>query len=443
MKYLLFFCIFFLVFFSVRAQTHDSTRVYLDLPLLEMPFQNDVVKTYENVSSLLSNPGMKQSMHWSNSFYTLSHYYIDKAYRNKTYAHLSIMLFDILSMYVPLGISWMHEEYHRSVLTIFCAKSFNDVYRFPFFADIIAVSHVKDTDLIQISDFHKADFRRLNTAGMESQILQVRQLQKENFFRSQRVNHTFLYMFSLMNTFSYIYSCSNTKFDVVVDDAIKHEGTDINKRDMTGLDFTAWAYALYNPHIPYEDRGLHPSGVGLNRYIKPSQLSTAARRYLKTQSYLNLLNLLSPMIVGLYDVKLTDDFVGNASLRHFLTPFGNNIALDAFLKSNRRAYVLTLNTYSNRSYLFFGLEGNMYNVQLMDNFTTSIGVGGWLQPKNLDFYDREARPGGFVSTEIAYTYKRWQAYIELSYKTFGWQPGNVYLDRCLNVLSGIRIDVGR
>lgn len=442
MKYWL-LCIYVSVTVILNAQNQDSARIYVDLPLLEMPFQNDVMNTYSNAMSLLSNPGMNQSLHWSNSFYTLSHYYIDKAYRNKTYAHLTIMLFDMMSMYVPLGVAWMHEEYHRSVLTIHRARSFNDVYRFPFFAEFIAVSHVKDSDLIRISDFHKADFRRLNTAGMESQIMQVRQLQKENFFRARRVNHTFLYIYSIINTFFYIYSCSNTNWDASVDEANKLEGYDVNKRDMTGLDFTAWAYALYNPQIPYEDRGVHPSGVGLNRYIKPSQLSPAARRYLKTQSFLNLLNLLSPMILGLYDIKLSGNMFGNASLRHFLTPFGNNIAVDALLKNNRRAYMITLNTYSNRSHIFFGLEGNMYNVQLMDNFTTSIGMGGWLQPKNLDFYDSEARPGGFVSTEIAYTYKRFQTYLELSYKTFGWQPGYVYLDKRFNILFGTRVNVGK
>ena len=104
-------------------------------------------------------------------------------------------------------------------------------------------------------------------------------------------------------------------FDKIIDKSNEKDGADISKRDFTGADFTAWADALFFPDKPYEDRGIHPSGVGINRYIKPSQLSTEARSYLKKQGRLHWLNILSPHLFGFSKIKLNStekgDYYGN------------------------------------------------------------------------------------------------------------------------------------
>ncbi|MCX7862087.1 MAG: hypothetical protein N2449_03760 [Bacteroidales bacterium] len=410
------------------AQKNDSNNISLTISMVDIPYQWHVLQTYSNKTTVLTNPGMNNALHWSNNFYILSHFYIKKLIKNDTYSQIGILVYDLLSFYLPLGVSWMHEEFHRAVLTKNHISSFNDVYKFPFFSEFIAVSHVKDTDLVQLANYHKADFRRLNTAGMESQVLQVKNLQQNNFFNQHKNYCVSLYLLSLINTFSYIHSCSNPKWDVSVDEAIQKEGNDINKRDMTGLDFTAWADALFNPDKPYEARGLHPSGVGYNRYIKPSSLSLQARKYLKTQSYLNLLNFLSPMIAGINDIKINKDISANASFRHYLTPFGNNIALDVFINKHSKKFIITLNSYSNKNRTYAGIEYNFIDYTINKAIQSSIILNTWIQPSNLDFYDRKGKWGGLLGIFIKYKHPHLQPFVHFGYKTKGWVPGIVYLE---------------
>ena len=38
---------------------------------------------------------------------------------------------DLLLLYAPARNGWLHEEYHRSVMTLFYINSFNDMNTFP------------------------------------------------------------------------------------------------------------------------------------------------------------------------------------------------------------------------------------------------------------------------------------------------------------------------
>ncbi len=427
--------------FLLKSQTNDSSLI-INVPVLDLPFQQTVYKTYYNIGSFAVNPSMKQSLYWSNSFYTLSRYYIKK-HLKKDYAIISTLLFDFLSYYVPFGISWLHEEYHRAVLTRWEAKSYNDVNKFPFFRQFIYVSKVKDEDLSRIANNHNADFRRLNTAGIESQMLQIRKLQQNNFFYNKTVNFDILYITSIINSVFYINSCSKIKTDEAINKILLKEGTDISRRDMTGLDFTAWADALYYPDKPYESRGIHPSGVGINRYVKVSDLSPQARRYLKNQSYLNALNLVSPAIFGVQHIKLKQNIYSNYSLRHFLTPFGNNISLDIFLKSSKANLFFSIHTFSNKEKTFGGFETYWLNVPIKSNsLLVSLRSFIWYQPSTLSFYDKSGKLGGMVNIELSYNKaKFFIPYVELEYKTKGWLAGNVYLNDNFNINSGLKFKI--
>ncbi len=252
----------------------DTIRLNLDFPLVDWPYQRYATETRSSFIKSYANPSMRQSVAVSNSFYSAAHYGIEQLVKIKDpairiiLANTLIAGFDYLSSYVPFGLAWLHEEYHRAVMTRRGINSFNDVNTFPFGASAIAVSRIKDEDLIRLYNDHRTDFIRLQSAGIEAEYYQTQILQKNNFYYNQRLQHIPLYWLHTINSAVYVTDSGDPEaFDKTVDNFIEKEGADISKRDFTGPDFTAWVNALFHPERRYEDRGIHPSGVGINRYI--------------------------------------------------------------------------------------------------------------------------------------------------------------------------------
>lgn len=95
---------------------------------------------------------MQQSLAFSTDFYEGVHFLIAK---NQSEASIFDIVktigFDIASFYIPLGNGWMHEEWHRAVLSKHGYGSFNDMNTLPFGQNIVAVSHVEDKDLLELN----------------------------------------------------------------------------------------------------------------------------------------------------------------------------------------------------------------------------------------------------------------------------------------------------
>jgi hypothetical protein len=91
------------------------------------------------------------------------------------------------------------------------------------------------------------------------------------------------------------------------DEANQKEGANLQVRDVTGHDFTAWAYDLHRSDEPYAARGVHPSGVGVDRDIKRADLTSEESKYLKRQGRLQLVNLLAPFLfnAGGFTIKFS------------------------------------------------------------------------------------------------------------------------------------------
>jgi hypothetical protein len=70
-----------------------------------------------------------------------------------------------LAFYVPPGEAWLHEEWHRAVLSHCGIASYNDTYKFRLFGGVVNVSHVRDEDLERLKREHPAEFVRLAAAG--------------------------------------------------------------------------------------------------------------------------------------------------------------------------------------------------------------------------------------------------------------------------------------
>jgi hypothetical protein len=431
----------------------DTVGLILDFPVFDMPYQQYASNTTGSFFQGYSNPSMSQSLAISNNLYSSAHYGIKKIVKTKN-EFLRIFLsngiaagFDALTFYVPFGYGWLHEEYHRAVMTRWEINSFNDMNTFPFGQATVSVRKIKDEDLIRLSNNHTKDFIRLQTAGLEGEYHQIQSLQKNNFYYNQDLPHIPLYWLSTMTNIIYVnLSGSADYFDKLIDETNQKEGQDISKRDFTGPDFTAWASALFNPNRPYEDRGIHPSGVGINRYIKPSELSPEELKYLQRQGNLQWLNLLSPHLFGFPKIKLKSNekgnYFGSFAVRHLLTSFGNDISLDVFYQSPKHNLFFSLHNYNNLNASFWGVEGAIIDKKLwQDKLLISGRTMIWTQPKNQSFTANESSFGGLLNLRGSYSFGKWLPYLEFEGKTKGWVMGNVFLEDNISLRCGLTIRI--
>ena len=154
-----------------------QTVVTQDLTRLDLPF---------NLSHGGRFPSMDQSLALTAGFYTLSHSAISHLWTQiywgrydtliaKTLTIISVTLFDLSTVALLLADAWLHEEWHRAVMNHWGISSFNDVYYLDLFAEMIAVSHVDDRDLVRLKQKYPA----------EQQL--VLKLERDNFFSRKNV----------------------------------------------------------------------------------------------------------------------------------------------------------------------------------------------------------------------------------------------------------------
>lgn len=435
---------------DVKAQENQKVGLLLDFPLFDLPFQTHAADATGGFLKGYANPSMKQSLNMTTNFYSAAHFGAKQATKNiegsvlrnlATYGIAGV--FDLLTITAPLGDGWLHEEYHRAVLTRRGINSFNDMNKYPLLADAVYVSRISDEELTQLHDNHPTEWRRLQTAGSEAELNLIQNLQKNNFYYDQELPHIAFYWLVTISVGEYIRSCTSSDFDDLVDRFNEADGMDIPTRDFTGPDYTAWAYSLFRPELNYAARGVHPSGVGINRYIKPSDLTQQEIDFLKKQGRLQWFNMLSPLFLGFEKFRLGNNY-GNFAFRHVLTPFGHDLSADIFFQTPKNNLFFALHNYSNRENNFFGLETAIIDkpifVSALDNklLLTSRAML-WMQPENQSFDTSKGQIGGLIGLKAQYAAKTLVPYIEIEAKTKGWVMGNVFLDDNISVNAGLQL----
>lgn len=417
-------------------------RVHLDLPVYDVPF---------NTIDGWSGPSMQQSLMLSKDTYGLVHFAIDRLHPREatTGEVLGILGFDFMMTWFPLSDSWAHEEWHRAVMTRRGVDSHDDVYDLELFAETIAVSQVRDGDLVRMKRDHPADFVRLPEAGIEGQSELVLQLEKDAFFRRSRTFNLGVYWLSKVNSIAYVMSTAGSDADDLTDEINERDGADVERRDFTGLDFTAWVYDLHRPDEPYDARGVHPSGVGIDRYIRYSDLTQREARYLRLQGYLQLVNLLDPALIGMRWFPLeqsspeTGGLTWMASAYHLLTPFGFDLGANLWVRDPRGGIALRLHGYSSGDHpVLPGIElegidlrACLGNLRLF--FSPRLLL--WLQPEGLRYEGTGVRPGilGGLRAGLPLGPDDFRVYLEGDVKTEGWVAGNVDLERAATGRAGL------
>lgn len=421
---------------AARAASYGDPDLKLDLTLLDAPF---------NTNHNYAFPSMEQSLGLTKGLYSTVHYAIQSAYgdQHPFLSSLGIVLADLGLEVLPLGGAWLHEEFHRAILKNHGIRSHNDVYRMDLGADYISVSHVKDADLETLKREHPAEMVRAHAAGIEGENQLVLGLQRDNFFYDTELWNAPLYWFVHLNSLAYIRLSGRARADTETDTMNLRE-TSVSRRDFTGLDFTAWVYDLHRPNEPYNTRGVHPSGAGVDRYIRFSDLTPAEKHFLKRQGRLALFNFLDPTLLGFNSFVIArpdgeDPVKLNANMKHFLTSFGYSLDNNFFFKQADTNIFMTVHSYFNERHYFPGMDFTYFrdSVEDEDGWQPTTRLALWLQPRGQRFDSDGARPGGLLA--MRYTYdsaSRLKPFFEIEGKTRGWVAGNAFLDPAASLRIG-------
>lgn len=400
--------------FSGKCQINEKPSFYIDFPLFEHPFISN---------SGFKNLSMEQSMKFTKSFYYSAHFGIEQGglkylgKNGKLWSRFIISFIDFAPL--PLSNTWMHEEWHRSVLSVNGFASKNSHWQG-------MVTKVNDEDLVALKKKSPADMVREATSGNEAHYEFVIELEKDQFLSNVRNWNYSLYWGSYIVNSAYLMTSVHSKKGLK---SFKNgENENILKRDVNGYDAINAVYDLFKPNEPYELRGEHPSGVGIDRYVEFEDLTNEEKRYLKLQTGLSFLNFIDPNLIGIHGIGKRNEW--NITLRHHMTSFGFMISPNVFFKHHNFGIVLSPQLYRNNKDNFFGV-----NAEFRKDWI-KLKASIWTQPENQSFFESKSLLGGMLGLSASYPIKNFRPYLELNSKSEGWVAGNPYLSKNVSARFG-------
>jgi len=423
---------FLVLAFNSQAfcQGNDSSataaHLQLDLTLLDLPF---------NAQYRGQWPSMAQSRSIALSMNELGCFGIQSAtgfirspvVRVGAVAGMEAALL-LISTYAPFGNTWLHEEYHRAVLSSRGIGSYDGMYDFNLDIDNVSIYNVADEALINLKANHPEDLVRLEAAGYEGQV------DLANSFLQDGLRHgtplvEFPAFYALFANTFYLYLCTTNQADAATNEFNEKENT-IDVRDFDGWDYTSWSYDLHRPDEPYTARGVHSSGVGVNRYLLWTDLTADEQNYVRLQTKLSLLNFVRPQLFGMHPVHVGIGGISmtmTAGLQHYLTPFGYEAGIYVLSSAHSTGFTAAINAYVNRRQVLPGIDCGMFELPFVISrmsFSWSPRLALWFQPKGLRFDAASASPGLLTSQRIGIALDRHLgAFAELELKTSGWAAG--------------------
>lgn len=428
---------------SGTAAGQAPSAVLVRVPVVDLPFNALGGSAFPSMQqSLQLTAGLGQAA--THTIFRLTEERLPHPW-SRIAAAVSLSAFGLL--FVALPNVWMHEEWHRAVMTSRGISSFNDVYSLRITAGTIAVSHVADADLVRLKRDHPWDMIRLSAAGMEGELELSRLLQKNAFAQQlSGVPDVVLSLSATASVIGYRHLCATTRSDRTTDAINEADGPNVPVRDFTGLDCNAWVYDLHRPDEPYEARGVHPSGVGLDRYIRYSDLTADEQRVMRQVRNLSLLNLVSPFFVGSSSFEVESPFDGaplrfNAALRHHLTTYGHELSVETYFGRGPLNVAVTYRHGLNARGHYPALEGELIRLPVRVGEGTShlsAVLTAWLQPENQSFFATTATPGarGRITWDLPVR-ERIDLSFEAEAKTEGWVAGMVDVGPAFAFRGGI------
>lgn len=457
---------------SARAQIVPDTAVgafQWILPVVELPFDLKAAEAEANrrtggtaasaaspvvsdFSKKYKNLSMDQATEMTRNLHG-SLYYINnlawnkwvkpqnkkKYMLNRVMANATALATDYLATKLPYGYAFQHEEFHRSVMSIHGIYSYDEVWNFGKGLDI-AVTGVKDEDLIYLKKQHPAAQVRLSAAGVEGEYFFFQKMRSDNFF--YKTGYPFFGL-SILGTFhgiNYVKLPLTSRFNEITDSILSRDKFDVLARDFTGYDFSAWIYDLFKPDEPYADRGTWPDGIGIKRPIKESDLTPEMKAFLKKTGNVQYLNLISPFNIGINRIKIGDNLFGNFALRSVPTSFGYFAGGDFFIEKRQHKLMISAGINKSNSLTLPDLQVKYFDYYINDRLKTNASASIWLQPVDQRFFATKAMAGFSLGVQPSYRLSNHIGVMgEMRYKTKGWQFGEVYIDE--NFSASLKLSI--
>lgn len=363
---------------------------------------------------------------------------------NRLLANITALGTDYLAIRLPYGYAFQHEEFHRSVMTSRHIYSYDEVWNFGKGLDI-AVTRVKDEDLVYLKKNFPADQVRLSAAGVEGEYRYLQRMREDNFFRQAAYPMTGISLLGTLHAVNYVNLPFAPRFNAITDSILSYDKHNILARDFTGYDFSAWVYDLFTPDEPYEARGTWPGGVGIKRPVKESQLTEEMKSFLRQTGRMQYLNFVSPFMAGIHRLQLRPGRYFNFALRSVPTSFGYYAGGDFFLDSRRRQMMVSLGVNRSRNLTLPALDVRYYDLVRQEGvrWNTHAQLSLWMQPKDQMFMADKADFGLEVALQPRYAFtSRFSVMADLSYKTRGWVFGDPYLDKRFTGRIGFLMKTG-
>lgn len=403
--------------------------------------------------SMIKNPGMYQATELNldavNTLVWGSQILTNKLIKPKTFVRkvgnvITTQLLSVSSIFVlggfPLGGGWLHEEYHRAMLATNRVASKNPFDDYHLDITDGSVKNIYDNALRNFKKNDPYGFNRMLIAGAEGELLSARRMQENNFFNNANLPAELVSFFYINSAATYF----SSNYSNIDSTSIQANRTESNMliRDFTGHDFSGWIWHLFKPDIPYDSLGIHPSGVGINRYITSDRLTQQEKYYYEKTKSLAVLNFISPMIFGFRKIRLKEGTYGNFAIQYQPTSFGVDLEFRFYLMNKYNKYCFSLHNYRNYNNNFYSAELNWVDFSFKKlekfSFTSRIMVG--TQPKNQEFFTNRSRFFGVLSVSTIYRINNHLgAYWQLQAKSDGWVAGDEYLKSMIRLRAGMSL----
>lgn len=429
------------------AASPDPGQAQLRLTLVDLPY---------NLTGAYRAPSMAQSLDLAYAVDRLVVYGVragfDRIDNPALRSGLGLPTLGLAHVAVAMGpVAWVHEEWHRAVLGSAGIHSRNGLYHPAAWHDgLIPVDQVSDAELARLKAENPANTARLMSAGLEAQHALALRV-GDGLFLHDTVGKSIGPLWTSQSWmamsiqvaqlagFFYDVNCASEQSDAVTDRANRVTLTELD-RDFGGLDCTAWIYDMRRPDEPYEARGPHPYGAGVDRYRSHEDLSPAEVQALRNQVRLHLINLANPHLFYIDGFALPsgggDRFI--AALGQQPAPFGWVLDARFGLRRGAWASVSELHLYVSGQRVSPGLETHIPDRALWGPLSMDLTVGAWLQPEGLRWDAAALRPGGRVCLQLdARAGRGLEAFVAIDAKTAGWVMGDAYLGPNVSGRAGL------
>ncbi|MDR2149139.1 MAG: hypothetical protein LBE91_22085 [Tannerella sp.] len=364
---------------------------------------------------------MRQSNESFLSLYRLSINEVNRNFSPKTSGLLQCVL-DFF--FIPLT----HEEGHRSILT---NEQIGSISR-PYFNKNLAayVSGVTNQQLIDLRSSNLPVFRRMYTAGLESDYSLL--LREKSLLSWNDEEFKVLWLEYFVRKFSLVSYYAMGLFNYNSD--LREESNELN-RDIAGFDVYGAIRALHNPAEDFQ------------RYVDYRDLSPEEKDFVKRVGWRSLINLIDPTLILGKGFHIKDKYLINFNLGYTMSPFGDFMDEHVWLKTQSLKSHLYFRQYQNKENWFPAVGIEVADIKPFKNFISSVSVHGWSQPKDFSFTQKESMQGGAIDLTCKYRFpvhnesrlKGISINLGLIAKTKGFLPEEVEMDKHFGVRIGTSI----